>query len=117
MIIWETPYSFIRSNSSLVFLICSILSAKTGPLVCVNKYFLEGDQKMFFFNSFSSKVSSGDAGHSVYSSVMVIELNCLLQIIKDLSPFDNTFATESVLEKSIETVRVLVVEADCIHFL
>ena len=58
-----------------------------------------------------------DAGHSVHSSVLLVEMNCPLQIIKELSTLENNFATEAVLEKSIQTVHVLVVETECIQFL
>ena len=50
----------------------------------------------------------GDAGHSVHSSILVVEMNCPLQIIKELSTFDNNFGTEAVFEKCMETVHVLV---------
>ena len=58
-----------------------------------------------------------DAGHSVHSSVLLVEMNCPLQIIKELSTRENNFATEALLEKCIQTVHVLVVETECIHFL
>ena len=58
-----------------------------------------------------------DAGPSVHSSVFLVEMNCPLQNIKELSTLDKNFATEAVLEKCIETVHVLVVEAECIQFL
>ena len=57
-----------------------------------------------------------DAGHSFHSSVLVVEMNCPLDVIKDLSTLDNNFATEAVLEKCIQTVHVLVVETECIQF-
>ena len=59
----------------------------------------------------------GDAGHSVHSSVLLVEMNCHLQFIKTLSAVDNNFATEAVFEKCIQTVHVLVVETECIQFL
>ena len=43
-------------------------------------------------------------------------MNCLLQIIKELSTSDNIFATETVLQKCINTVHVLVVETEYIQF-
>ena len=58
-----------------------------------------------------------DTGHSLHSSVFLVEMNCPLQIIKDLSTLDNNFANEAVLEKCIQTVHVLVVETECIQFL
>ena len=58
-----------------------------------------------------------DAGHSVHSSVLLVEMNCPLQFIKKLSTLDNNFATEAVLEKCIQTVHVLVVETECVQFL
>ena len=38
------------------------------------------------------------AGHSVHSSVLLVEMNCPLQIIKELSTLDNNFATEAYLK-------------------
>ena len=58
-----------------------------------------------------------DAGHSLHSSVLLVEMNCPLQIIKDLSTLENNFVTEAVLEKCIQTVHVLVVETECMQFL
>ena len=53
-----------------------------------------------------------DAGHSVHSSVLLVEMNCPLQIIKELSTLDNNFATEAVLEICIQTVHVFVFETE-----
>ena len=58
-----------------------------------------------------------DDGHSVHSSVLLVEMNCPLQTIKKLSILDKIFATETVLEKCIQTVHVLEVETECIQFL
>ena len=58
-----------------------------------------------------------DAGHSVHSSVFLVEMNCPLQIIEELSTRDNNFAAEAALEKGIQTVHVLVVETQGIQFL
>ena len=58
-----------------------------------------------------------DTGHSLHSSVLLVEMNCPLQIIKGLSTLDNNFANEELLEKCIQTVHVLVVETECIQFL
>ena len=58
-----------------------------------------------------------DAGHSVHSSVWLVEMNCPLQFIKELSTLDNNFATEAVLEKCLQTVHVLAVETACIQLL
>ena len=66
-----------------------------------------------FFVLFPQESLFRDAGHSVHSSVLLVELNCHLQIIKELSTLDNNFA----IEKFIETVHVLVVETDCIPIL
>ena len=70
-----------------------------------------------FFVLFPQECLFLDAGHSVHSSVLLVEINCHLQIIKELSTLDNNFATEAVLEKCIQTVHVLVVETECIQFL
>ena len=58
-----------------------------------------------------------DAGPSVHSSVLLVEMNCPLQIIKELSTLDKNSATEAILEKCIQTVHVLVVETECFRFL
>ena len=58
-----------------------------------------------------------DAGHSLHSSVLLVEMNCPLQYFKELSTLDNNFAIEAVLEKCIQTVHVLAVETECIQFL
>ena len=70
-----------------------------------------------FFVFFPQESLFRDAGQFLYSSVLLVEMNCLLQIIKDLSTLDNNFATEAELEKCIQTVHVLVVETECIQFL
>ena len=70
-----------------------------------------------FFVLFPQEYVFRDAGHSVHSSILVVEMNCPLQIIKELSTLDNNSATEVVLEKCIGTVHVLVVELECIQFL
>ena len=71
---------------------------------------------MFFF-LFPQECLFSDAGHSVHPSVLLVEMNCPLQIIKELSTLENNFAIEAVLEKRIQTVHVLLVETECIHFL
>ena len=58
-----------------------------------------------------------DAGQSVHSSVLLVEMNRPLQIIKELSTLDNIFAYQAVLEKCVQTVHVLVVETEGIQFL
>ena len=58
-----------------------------------------------------------DARHSLHSSFLLVEMNCPLQIIKELSTLDNNFAIEAVLEKRIQTVHLLEVETECIQFL
>ena len=65
-----------------------------------------------FLVLFPRKSLFRDAGIAVHSSVLLVELNCPLQIIKDLSPLDNNFALEAVLEKCIQTVQMLVVETE-----
>ena len=52
-----------------------------------------------------------------YSPVSLIKIYCSLHIIKHLTRFDNNVSIESLLEKCIETVRVLVVETERIQFL
>ena len=44
-----------------------------------------------------------DAGHSVQSSNLMVEMNCSLHIIKKLSTLDNTLAIELAFEKCIQT--------------
>ena len=58
-----------------------------------------------------------DAGHSVHSSVLLVEMNCPLQNIKEVPNVENIFAMEALLEKFVQTVHVLVVETECIQFL
>ena len=58
-----------------------------------------------------------DTGHSVHTSVLLVEMNCPLQIIREFSTYNNNFTTEAVLEKGIQTVQVLVIEAKRIQFL
>ena len=70
-----------------------------------------------FFVLFPQESPFRDAGHYVHYSVLLVEMNCLLQTIKELSTLDNNFGTDAVLEKCIETVHMLVVETECIHFL
>ena len=67
-----------------------------------------------FFLLFTQESVFRDAGHSVHSSVLLVEMNCPLQIIKKLSTRDHTFATEAVLEKCIQTVNMLVLKTKCI---
>ena len=57
-----------------------------------------------FLLLFPRKSLFRDAGNSVHSSVLLVELNCPPQIIKDLSTHDNNFAIEAVLEKCTQTV-------------
>ena len=57
------------------------------------------------------------AGHSVHYSVLVVEMNCPLPIIKELFTLHKDFATELALEKCIQTVHVLVVETEYVQFL
>ena len=70
-----------------------------------------------FFVLFSQESLFRDAGHSDDSSVLQAEMNFPLQIIKELSTLNKIFATESVLEKCIQTVHVMVVGTECIQFL
>ena len=46
-----------------------------------------------FFVLFRQESVFRHAGHSVHSFVLLVEMNCPLQIIKDLSTPDNNFAT------------------------
>ena len=58
-----------------------------------------------------------DAKRSVHSSVLVVEMNCPLQSIKELSTLGNNFAIQEVLENFLRTVHVLVAETESIQFL
>ena len=58
-----------------------------------------------------------DAAQSIHSSVFVVELNCLLDGIKELSTLEINFANESVVEKFMQKFHVLVVETEYIQFL
>ena len=51
-----------------------------------------------FFVLFPQESFFRDAGRPLHSSVLVVEMNCPLDIIKELSNLDNNFATEAVLE-------------------
>ena len=66
------------------------------------------------FELFPQESLFRDAGHSVHSSVLLVEMNCPLQIIKELSTLDDNFGTDTVLENCIQTVHVLI-EAKCIQ--
>ena len=70
-----------------------------------------------FFVLFPEESLFRDVGHSVQSSVLLVEMNCPLQVIKELSTLDNNIATEAVIEEGIKAVHVLVVETECIQFL
>ena len=65
-----------------------------------------------FFVFFPQESLFRDAGHSVHFSVLFVEMNCPLQIVKGLSTLDNNFAIEAVLEKYVQTSHVLVVETE-----
>ena len=70
-----------------------------------------------FFVLFPQEPLFRDAGLSVHSSVLLVEMNCPLRIKKGFSTLDNNFATEVVLEKCIQAGHVLVVETELIQFL
>ena len=55
---------------------------------------LEGAQQMFLV-LFPQESHFRDAGHSVHSSVLLVEKNCPLQIIKELYTLDNNFAIDN----------------------
>ena len=57
-----------------------------------------------------------DAGHFVHSLGSSIGKDCSLHIIEHLSTLDNRFLTESILEKRILKVHVIVGEAKGIKF-
>ena len=61
---------------------------------------MEGAQE-FFFELSPHESPFRDAGRSVQSSILMVEINCSPHIIKELSIFTTFFATESVLEKCI----------------
>ena len=105
--------NFINSNSNLHFLTCWILSANTDPLVCVGLA-LWKELNHCFLSFFLESLSFAMLG---ILSTPLFEMNCPLQIIKELSTLENNFATETVLEKCVQTVHVLVVETECIQFL
>ena len=77
---------------------------------------LEGAQQIFFALCPQESLFR-DAGHSVHSSVLAVEMNCPLHFIKVLSTLDDNFAAESLLEKCIETVHVFVFETECTEIL
>ena len=61
---------------------------------------MEGDQEKIFELS-PHESPFRDAGRSVQSSNLMVEINCSTHNIKELSIFSTFFATETVLEKSI----------------
>ena len=65
-----------------------------------------------FFVLFPQETLFRDAEHSLHSTVLLVEMSCPLQSIKELSTLDNNFAIEAVLENCIKTVQVLVVETE-----
>ena len=75
----KQPTISISSNSNLVFLASSILSAKTDPLFCVDLVFGRSSTNVFWTSS--SRVSFRNAGQSIHSSVLVVEINYPLHII------------------------------------
>ena len=103
----------ISSNSNLVFLLFqSFCKHWTIGLRCFcllkraeQKFFVLFPQEPFFCN----------ARHSVHSLISVIKVSCSLQVIKHLSTLCNIFSTESILEKCIQAVHVLIGEAKCVQ--
>ena len=89
---------------------------ETDIIFCVDLVFWKELKKCFLY-FLSKNPFFRDAGHSVHSSVLVVKMNCPMHIIKEISTFDNKFATEAVLEKCIQTVHVLLVETECTQFL
>ena len=63
-----------------------------------------------FFVLFPQESLFCNARHSVHSLVSVIKVNCSLHVIKHLSTLYINFFTESILEKCIQTVHVLMGE-------
>ena len=98
-----------------MFLNCSILSAKSDQLVCVDLV-LWKELNNCFYVLFPQESLFRDAGHSVHSSVLVVETNRRLPIMKELSTLDNNFATGAEIQKCKHTVHVWVVETECIQF-
>ena len=70
-----------------------------------------------FFVLFPQESLFCNARNSVQSLVSVIKVNCSLHVIKHLSTLCNNFSTESIHEKCIQTVHVLIGEAKRIPFL
>ena len=70
-----------------------------------------------FFVLYPQQSLFRDARHSVHSSVLLVEMNCQMQIIKELSTFDTNFTTEAVPEKCLQKLHVLIVETESIPFL
>ena len=115
MTIWKRSYCFHQFFWKLIFSTCSILSAITDPLVCVNVICLRELSKCFLY--FFCRMSLfSDAWHSVHSSHLVGDMIWPLPIIKELSTLGNKIATELVVEKCIQTVHVFVVETEYIRF-
>ena len=75
---------------------------------------LEGPQQVFFV-LFPQESLFRHNGNSVHSSNLGVEMNCPLLLIEELYTLDNSFPTELVLEKCIQTFHVLVIETQSIH--
>ena len=116
MTIKKTIYIFISSNSSLVFLTFSNLSAKIDPLVCVDLVFWKELKKCFFFYFFPNCLFSRCWAFWPLS-VLVVETNYPLHTLKKLSFHDIIFASELIVEEGIKAIYVLVVDTKCDHFL
>ena len=81
------------------FLICSILSARSDPLVFLDFVFWKELGRRFRYFSFRSFFR--DAVHSVHTFGSLIKLDGSLHIIQPLSALGNKFVTQSFLEKCI----------------
>ena len=97
MTIWKTIYNFYQFL--LEFRLLKLFNSVCKDLSTNLRRFglSEGPQQLFFI-LFPQESLFRDAGHSVHSSVLVVETNCPLQIIRQLSTFDNNFATDGLLE-------------------
>ena len=116
MTVWKTNYNFYQFYFKFSFFnlfnsVCKHWSTK------LRRFGVLGGAQQMFFVLFPQESFFRDAGYSVHSSVLLVEMNWHLQFIKDLFTFENKFVTEAVLENCIQTVHVLLVETECIQFL
>ena len=69
------------------------------------------------FKRFSQEPLLCITRHFVHPSVSLLKGECSLHIVRHISTLCNNFSIEAVLEQGIQTVDVLIGEAECIQFM